>query len=130
MSRTVGIDQLGGAISDELKLFEQNVIDTVKKEAKNSIRDLVKATKATAPVGHRKRHYRDSITSRKLSEDYRGVVYVWCVNGSDYRLSHLLEHGHATRNGGRVAGTHFIKNAADPILEDYIKKVEEACQNG
>lgn len=130
MSRTVGVEQLGDAISQELKLFDENVTNTIKKEAKNSARDLVKATKATAPVGHRKRHYRDSITSRKLSENYRGVVYVWCVNGSDYRLSHLLEHGHATRNGGRVAGTHFIKNAADPILEDYIKKVEEACQNG
>ena len=91
---------------------------------------LVKQTKATAPVGKRSKHYKDSITSKKVSETDRGVSWVWYVEGSDYRLSHLLEKGHATRDGGRVAGTHFIKNASDPILEEYIRKVEEVCKNG
>ncbi len=130
MSRKVPIDQLGNAIRQDLTLYGKNVIDSIKKEANKSVKQLVRDTKATAPVGHRTKHYRDSITSRKLSENARSVVFVWCVKGSDYRLSHLLEHGHALRNGGRTAGTHFIKNAADPILDDYVRKVEEICRNG
>ena len=91
---------------------------------------LVKETKATAPVGKRRKHYRDSITSKKQSESYRSVSYLWYVKGSDYRLSHLLENGHALRNGGRTRATHFIKNASDSVLEDYVRAVEEVVRNG
>lgn len=129
MSKTIGIDQLAGAIADELTLYDQKVIDGIKKEAKKSMSDLVKETRATAPVGNRG-VYKRSITSKKLSEHKRSVKYVWYVKGSAYRLSHLLEKGHANRDGGRTEGTHFIQKASDPILEDYLKAVEEVIKNG
>lgn len=130
MSKTISIDQLNEAINKELTLYSQNVIDGIKKEAKNSIKQLVEQTKSTAPVGKRQKHYRDSIKSKKLSENSREVSYLWYVNGPDYRLSHLLEDGHALRKGGRVEGTHFIQKATDPILEQYLKAVEEVIKNG
>ena len=130
MSKTVSIDQLGEEIAKELSLYGENIIQGLKKEAKSSMSRLVKGTKATAPVGHRKKHYRDSIKSKKLSETERSVSYLWYVAGSDYRLSHLLEDGHALRNGGRVEGTHFIRNTSEPILEAYLKAVEEVIKNG
>lgn len=130
MSTGISIDQLGEAISKELTLYSTNVIEGIKKEAKKSMDRLVKETKATAPVGKRQKHYRDSIKSKKVSENDRSVSYLWYVEGSDYRLSHLLENGHALRNGGRTRGTHFIKNASDPILEEYIQAVEEVIENG
>lgn len=127
---SVSIDQLGEAISQELTLYNDRIISGVKAEAKKSMNQLVKKTKATAPVGKRRKHYKDSIKSKKMSENDRSVSYLWYVAGSDYRLSHLLENGHASRNGGRVSGTHFIKNASDPILKDYIQAVEEVIGNG
>lgn len=130
MSTNISIDQLNEVIADELTLYGQRVIDGVKNEAKKSMGQLVKDTKATAPVGNRTEHYRDSISSRKESENDRSITYQWYVKGSDYRLSHLLENGHALRNGGRVEGTHFIKNASDPILEKYLRAVEEVIKNG
>ena len=130
MSTTIGIDQLSEAIERELTLYNRNVIDGIKNQAKKSMSQLVKQTKATAPVGKRKKHYRDSISSKKQSENDRSINYVWYVKGSDYRLSHLLERGHALRNGGRTRGTHFIENASTPILEDYVNKVEEVIKNG
>lgn len=127
---SVSVDQLSEAIAKELTLYSERVITGVKKEAKKSMDRLVKDTKATAPVGNRKKHYRDSIKSKKVAENDRSVSYLWYVGGSDYRLSHLLENGHALRNGGRVAGTHFIKNASDPILLQYVQAVEEVIKNG
>ena len=130
MSKTIGVEGLGDAIAKELTIYGQNVIGGIKDEAKRSIKQLVKDTKATAPVGNRQKHYRDSITSKKTMESDRAVEYVWYVKGSDYRLSHLLEKGHALRDGGRTEGTHFIQNASDPILEAYLKAVEDIIKNG
>lgn len=130
MSKSITSDQIATAINRELTLYGEKVIVGVKKEAKNYMNQLVKETKATAPVGNRSKHYRDSITSKKMDENNRSVTYLWYVAGSDYRLSHLLEKGHALRNGGRTAGTHFIQNASDRILREYIQAVEEVIKNG
>lgn len=130
MSTHISIDQLDEAIQEELTLYSREVTDEVKKLAKSSMKQLVTKTKATAPVGKRQKHYRDSISSTKLSEDARGVTYAWYVKGSDYRLSHLLEDGHALRDGGRYPGTKFIQKATEPILEQYQKEVEEVVKNG
>lgn len=130
MSKTVSIDQLGEAIAQELTVYNTHVIDGIKKETRKSMKQLVADTKATAPVGNRKKHYRDSITSKKLSENERSITMLWYVKGSDYRLSHLLENGHALRNGGRTNGTHFISKANDAIIKKYIEAVEEVIKNG
>ena len=130
MNNVITSDQIANAINRELTLYGENIIVGVKKEAKKHMSQLVKDTKATAPVGNRTKHYRDSIKSKKLAENDRSVTYLWYVEGSNYRLSHLLENGHALRDGGRVAGTHFIKNASDPILRQYIQAVEEVIKNG
>lgn len=126
----ISIENLSSEIEKELTIYSNKVTEGIKKETKISMSNLVKRTKETAPVGKRSRHYRDSIASKKLEETDRGVTYQWYVKGSDYRLSHLLENGHATRDGGRTRGTHFIANASDPILKDYEKAIEEVCRNG
>ena len=126
----VTIESLSDAINNELTIYSQEITETIKKEAKSHMSQLVKQTRATAPVGNRQKHYRDNIASKKVSENDRGASYVWYVKGSDYRLSHLLEHGHATRDGGRVSGSHFIEKASEPILADYVSKVEEAIKGG
>lgn len=126
----IPLDLLGETINNELTIYSDNVIEGVKKQAKKSMSQLVNKTKTTAPVGERQKHYRDSITSKKLTENNRSVSYLWYVKGSNYRLSHLLNNGHALRNGGRVEGSHFITNASEEILETYEKAVEEVIKNG
>ena len=124
------IENLHDEINNILTIYSSDITQKIKDEAKSSMKELVKKTKQTAPVGHRQKHYKDNIASKKTKEDDRGAVYTWYVKGPDYRLSHLLENGHALRNGDRVEGTHFIANASEPILAEFIRKVEEAINNG
>lgn len=131
MSNTiVSVDQLSQAIEAELESYNRAILDEIKEETKKHMDRLVKETKDTAPVGKRRKHYKDSITSRKEFETVMGAEYIWYVKGPDYRLSHLLENGHALRNGGRTQGTHFIRIASERVIESYIQAVEEVCRNG
>ena len=130
MGRTTQITEVSEAIERELTIYSSTVTAIIKKETQTIIKKLVKETKETAPVGKRNRHYRDSISSRKLDEKDRSVTYQWYVEGSNYRLSHLLENGHALRNGERYEGTGFIKKAYTPLIKEYAEKIEEAIRNG
>lgn len=121
---------LGGVIARELKMYSDEITEKISAEAEKSCYELVRQTYNTAPVGNRKKHYKQNITFKKIQYNLGHTKYIWYVKGPDYRLSHLLENGHALRNGGRVAGTHFIKKAADPIIEAYLKAVEEVIKNG
>lgn len=130
MSTIISIDQLNEAIAKELKDYNREVTERIKEEAKKSMDQLVKDTKATAPVGRRQKHYRDKIKSKKTHETDDAITYTWFVTGPDYRLTHLLEDGHALRNGGRYEGTKFVKKASNPIIDKYIKTVMEVLKNG
>ena len=60
----------------------------------------------------------------------RGSSYIWYVRAPAHRLTHLLVHGHATKDGGRTKGDPFLKNALDEVLPEYEQRVEEAIKNG
>lgn len=128
----VPVDDLSDAVNVTLENYNKLVIKGTKEAAKQYMDQLVKKTKETAPS--RRPRYKNHITSRKEWESAVGIEYIWYVKGSEYRLSHLLENGHRTRrkrNGkARTQGTHFIQNATDLIIEDYISAVEEICENG
>ena len=126
----IPIDELNKAIRDALDDYNDNIVTGLKKNTKKAMKDLVDNTRATAPVGKRSRHYRDSIASKTVDESRYGVTKLWYVKGSDYRLSHLLNNGHALRDGGRYAGTNFIGKAVDKILPWYLNAIEEVIKNG
>ena len=131
----IPIVDLVSKISEELTDYQRSVVDkAITEETKKSMKELVQKTKATAPVGKRTKHYRDNISSKVLnkSNSAHGLNYseLWYVKGSDYRLSHLLNDGHAKKNGGRVEGTKFITKATDEIETAYLENLKKAIENG
>ena len=123
------------ALSEELTDYQRSVVDkVVAEETKKSMKNLVEKTKATAPVGNRTKHYRDNISSKVLNKSNSGFGLnyseLWYVKGSDYRLSHLLNNGHALRDGGRYEGTQFITKATSEIETAYLENLKKAIENG
>ena len=121
----VGVEHLSAQIDKELTIYSQDIVDGLKDVAKKYSKELVKQTKATAPSGNRSSSkYRDSIKSKKLNETPRGITYAWYVDSKDsnYRLTHLIVHGHALRNGGRSKANNFLKNAVDDVIPKYLKE--------
>lgn len=122
-------EELGRAVQEELTIYSAGVVTALDAAGEKAIKELVKKTKATAPVGRRK-SYRKNIAGKLLKKSDRGNTYVWYVKPPDHRLTHLLVHGHATKSGGRTRANPFLANALKQVLTDYEGEVEEALKNG
>lgn len=66
--------------------------------------------------------YSKSWTATDKSTDYKARVIV--RNRSHYRLTHLLEDGHATRNGSRTRGFKHIEPVKELAFEETASRIE------
>lgn len=130
MAETVTVEQMSAALAEQLDLYHTDKTAKLDKLSDKAAKNLVRLTKASAPVGKRMGRYRSNIASKVKEQTRNGTVYAWYVKAPDYRLTHLLTKGHEKRNGGRTRGNPFLSNALEQVLPDYEKKVEELCKDG
>ncbi len=129
MAKSVKPEDLSAALEQELTVYHESITERIKALSKEAVSKLVKLTRSTAPVG-RRGSYKRNIASKEAVKSRNGNTYVWYVKAPDYRLTHLLVHGHATRSGGRTKADPFLANAVDQVLPEYEKAVEEAITSG
>lgn len=128
--------ELGSAMEHALELYNEDVQEGIMRVTEESMRNLVKKTKATAPTGRRHGQFKKNITADyqelRRAKKLRGrtIRATWYVKAPDYRLTHLIVHGHATKDGGRTRANPFLQNALDSVLPEYEKGIEEAIKNG
>lgn len=127
MAKGLKVTELASAIEQELTLYREDIVEKVDAAGAEAVKKLVKLTKSTAPTGARG-NYERNIAGKILRRDSNGSTYVWYVKPPDHRLTHLLVHGHATKNGGRTKANPFLQNAVDRVLPEYQKAVEEAIK--
>lgn len=134
MSRSIKPNEIGQAISKELQLYSESVNEGIAGQTKASMDELVKKTKASAPTGKR------GSFKKNITADYsnlkgntkigRDLSATWYVKAPDHRLTHLLVHGHATKDGGRTRPNPFLQDAVNSVIPDYEQKIEEVIKNG
>ena len=127
MAKTIKPADLADAIQQELTTYTEGVADRVNTASKSAAEKLKKLTKATAPVASGS--FRKNIAVKEVDSGHGTKKYIWHVKAPDHRLTHLLVHGHATKNGGRTKADPFLKNALETVLPEYEQAVEEAEQN-
>jgi hypothetical protein len=129
MAKSVKPSALGAAIAQELTVYHQNVTEKLDELSEKATKNLVKKTKVTAP-SYLRGSFKKNIASKRLEKKLNGSTYVWYVKPPDHRLTHLLVHGHATKDGGRTRANPFLANALGEVLPDYENDVKEAIKNG
>lgn len=119
-------DDLAKTIMDGLEEYKDLVVDEMKSECKKA-GDLAKnEVKTNAPK--RTGAYAKSWTVKKTEETSESVTYI-VHSKKKYQLAHLLENGHATRNGGRVEGKPHIKPAEEKAVKSLTENLERAIKN-
>ncbi len=125
MSEKVSIDHLADAIMEGLEEYKNLAGPKVKsavQKAGKTVRDDIKNT-APKKTGR----YASSWTTKKTKETSTSLT-VTVYSPSRYMLAHLLEFGHALRNGGRARAFPHIAPAEEhggSVLESAIKSALE-----
>lgn len=131
-TKTVTPDALCDAVQDIIKEYSDELVGKLPDIVKGAAKTTVKALKKNAEsIGGAK--YRGSFKSKKTSALLLGET-TYTVYSTQYRLTHLLEHGHVIRNraGGPVYGMtrafpHW-KPAEQEGIDEIDEKIREAIE--
>lgn len=123
MNKTVKIDDMVDEIMKGLEEYASLAGDTLKDAVKKAGDTAKKEVKENAPK--RTGAYKKSWTVKKIKETSNSLELV-VHSKSKYQLTHLLENGHTTRNGGRTKAMPHIK----PAEEKAVKQLQEDIVKG
>ena len=124
----VNIDQLAAEIAKGLDEYSQDVVEKVNVSSEKVGKAAVKQLKKTSPK--RYGNYAKSWamkTEPEVGQPHKRIVH---VKAPHYRLTHLLEYGHAKVGGGRVEGIPHIRPAEEEVIREFTREVEEAIERG
>lgn len=123
MSSKISIDQMADAIMDGLTEYAELATEDMKKAVKSASKTVKKEIQANAP--RKSGAYAKSWTIKTIRESTNALEQT-VYSKNRYQLAHLLEHGHAKRGGGRVAGKSHIAPAEQMGIEQLENAIEKA----
>jgi len=125
---TIKIDQLAAEIAKELAKYSQEVVEMVNVSSEKVGKEAVKQLRQTSPKKTGKYAKSWTMTTEKeFGQPHRRIIH---AKAPHYRLTHLLEHGHAKVGGGRVEGIPHIRPAEEEVIREFTREVEEAIKRG
>ena len=110
----VKLDEFTPAVEQILTEYGDEVIYASRETAGSVMDEGVKRLKSSSPkkTGKYKKSWKKQVETQRFGAS--GVIY---ASSPSYRLTHLLEHGHALRRGGRTYGRVSGKEHIGPVNE-------------
>lgn len=115
------INNITREIQNQLKFYARDVAEKVEKAKQENANTLVQDLKQDSPK-RRPRYAK----GWRIKRDKSGTLIVH--NKTDYQLTHLLEHGHAKRNGDRYQGEVHIRPNEEKTVRKYLQDIERALE--
>jgi len=131
MAKTVTAEQFGGEIMKSLMDYTEKVAEGTHKAIDKVSKMVMSEIDAHITFKHRTGEYVGHFAMKTSYKDKYNKRNTWHVKAPEYRLTHLLEHGHKTRNGGMTRKFPHIIYGADlakrelPILMKKVIKGEK-----
>ena len=118
---TVSIDEFPKAVMAHLEEYVSMAAEEVKEAVRAVSEDVKAEIQSRAPVKTGK--YKNSWTVTKVSETSQSLVNT-VHSAKHYRLTHLLENGHAKRGGGRTRSFPHIAPGEDLAEKELVEIAE------
>lgn len=116
----VKINDLSKEIARALQIYTAEVTEGLEQAKEKAAKNAVKKLKRRSP--RKTGEYAKGWRARKVGS-------AWVVhNATNYQLTHLLEHGHAKRGGGRVSGIPHIRPTEEEAIKEYTKEAERVIR--
>lgn len=120
---TIDPAQLSEVVAGYMEEYGDEVIEAnneaIRAVAKDVTKDLKKAG-SFGGTGAFRKALKAEITQTRIS-----VSATIGAQAPHHRLTHLLEFGHAKKNGGRTTAFNFVKPINDSVEQRYREKLEE-----
>jgi hypothetical protein len=126
MNEKIKPEQLSDAIMEGLEEYKNLSTDAMKEAVEKTAKNVKKEIQGKAPV--RTGKYKKSWKVTKTDENAEKLVMT--VHAGRYQLTHLLEHGHAKRGGGRVAAIPHIAPAEADGVKELEDEITDALEKG
>ena len=124
---SIKIDDLAREVMRGLEEYADVSTLTVKKAVRKSANAVRKDIQENAPK--RTGDYAKSWATKKVRESSHTLELV-VHSKNKYQLTHLLEFGHALRNGGRTKAYPHIAPAEEKGIETLEREIERGMRNG
>jgi hypothetical protein len=125
----VNIDDLASAIVSELQDYTQKVTDNVKEKVDIVSQEVNEEIKRRVTFNQPTGKYVKSFRIKKAYEDRYNKRNTWHVVNGEYGLTHLLERGHALKNGGRTRAFPHIKYGEELAKRLMVELSKEAIED-
>ncbi len=125
MAGNISIGELADAVMGGLNDYAQLATEDMKKAVKKAGTTVRKEIQSNAPsdTGVYAKSW-----SVKTVRDTANTLELTVYSKNRYQLAHLLEHGHAKRNGGRVAAKVHIEPAEQKGINQLQDEIEKALR--
>ena len=126
MSKTIKPDELTDEIMKGLEEYRDLSTDAMKESVEKVAKKVKKDIQSAAPV--RTGKYKKSWKVTQTDENNERLVMT--VHAGRDQLTHLLEHGHAKRGGGRVRAIPHIAPAEEEGVKELEEDIRSALEKG
>lgn len=122
----VSLDSLDEEIKKALEDYNVEVVRVTNESIKETAKEAAKMLKNGGPYKNRTGAYAKDWTAGqcKKTKSVKQVQGYTVYNKNHFQLTHLLEHGHQSRNGGRVKEFAHIAPVNDQMGEMVANKIE------
>lgn len=125
----ISIDELSNVLDEELTMYSDEVTEGINKAvnvvAKECNEEIKNHITFKQPTGK----YVKAFAIKTTTDSRYNKSKTWHVKGPYYRLTHILEKGHAKVGGGRTKAYPHIQYGEELALKRLPELCEEVIKN-
>ena len=127
MAKTVDLKDMGKELQEILLSYNKEVTEATKKAVTEVADGVMREIKSH--ITWKDKVYSGSFKLKTIYDNERGKYVIWHVEAPHYRLTHLLELGHITRDGKTRSKTFpHVQYGGEFAIANLIKEMRERIE--